>query len=261
MSSITIGVIGNYFGHLSSAENVHESEIPSGIFIIDQNASSLTNGDATHYPERGSKVDIEPEFVIRYTIEYTDNKVSKLIPLQLTVGNDVTIRSLEGATKISSRKSWGQASKGIHPTWWSINQIDNLNNLSLVSYIERDGEAHLTTQPLRIEEMKLFGQALDTWMVEAINGQQEHGMFDEILPTLAAQGYPEELILYTGAPNYTTWGTENFLQPGDSMHIIGYKTDNFSDEQIDNLFKENKLVGLTNVLYLKQQMVEPALVD
>ena len=260
MSSITIGVIGNYFGHLSSAENVHESEVPSGIFVIDHNKSSLTNGSNTFYPAQGSKVDIEPEFVIQYTIQYQDNQVVKVIPHRITVGNDVTIRSLEGATKISTRKSWGENSKGIHPTWWELDELESLNTLSLVSYIERDGKHHMATQPLKIDQMKLFGDALSTWMVEAINGQQEHGMFDQILPVLAKHGYPEELILYTGAPNYTDWGQENFLQPGDVMHIIGYKTDNFNDEQIDLLFKENKLKGLDNVLCLTQKMVEPELV-
>lgn len=260
MNSITMGVIGNYFGHLSSAENVQESELPSGLFVIDQNASSLTTDSIMNYPSLGENIDIEPEFVIEYDIIYDGEQVSQVRGRRITIGNDTTIRQLQDAQKISARKSWGKASKGLHSQWWSLESIDNLSHISLISYIENNGECHLATQPLDIENIKLFGQPLEDWLVTAINQQGGDGMFDPILPQLQANGYPKTLTLFTGAPNYTAWGKKHFLQPDDIMHIIGYQTTEYNHKEVMELFESNNIKEVPNILYLKQKIKEPSLI-
>ncbi|WP_235653408.1 DUF5718 family protein [Vibrio anguillarum] len=103
---LCIGIIGNYSGHLSGAEQVQETALPNGIFVIDcSHPETLTSGKIIYYPRSGSKVDIEPEFVIRCQVSYEQGKVSALMPKQLTIGNDFTIRELTGSNKIDQRKS------------------------------------------------------------------------------------------------------------------------------------------------------------
>ncbi|MGO1297747.1 MAG: DUF5718 family protein [Vibrio sp.] len=261
MNSITMGVIGNYAGHLSGAENVQESELPSGLFVIDQNASSLTTDAILHYPAKGENIDIEPEFVIEYDIIYDGEQVSQVRRRRITIGNDLTIRQLKNETKISARKSWGKASKGVNAQWWALDSMTDLANISLISYIETKGESHLATQPLDTNQIKLFGHALENWLVTTMNHQTDHGMFDQILPQLKANHYPKTLTLFTGAPNYTAWGKAHFLNPDDIMHIIGYQTSEYDHQEVMDLFTSNNIQAVPNILYLKQVMKENELVS
>lgn len=223
---IHIGIIGNFKGHLNGAEKVAEYDLPNGIFIIDNHdEDTFTDGAKIRYPIRGSHVDIEPEFVIRYAIDYCCGKVSGLNPLALTIGNDFTIRVLPGSTKISQRKSWGRFSKGLNSTWWAVpTKIDDTNmaRIKLVSYIEREGLFYRTTPIVDTRETKIFGPSLIEWVIDRINHQPNFDFYQAILPTLEKENFPKELVLYTGAPNYTEWGDVNFLQIGDIVHIAAY---------------------------------------
>ena len=261
LNSITMGVIGNYAGHLSGAENVQENEHPSGLFVIDHNASSLTTDAIIHYPTKGENIDIEPEFVIEYDIIYEGEQVSQVRGRRMTIGNDITIRQLKDETKISARKSWGKASKGVYSQWWSLDSLADLSDISLISYIETNGECHLATQPLETHQIKLFGAALEDWLVTTLNHQGSHGMFDQLLPQLKANGYPTTLTLFTGAPNYTDWGKTYFLQPDDIMHIIGYRTSEYDHQEVMDLFASNNIQAVPNILYLKQKMKDAELVS
>lgn len=258
-NTICIGIIGNFFGHLSAAERVEEHPYPNGIFVIHrEHAETLSTGDQAMYPPAGSHVDIEPEFVVRFRVEYADGKVSNLHPLQLTIGNDFTIRKLDGSEKISQRKAWGEKSKGINQYWWDIKGFtpeDYGQELKLVSYIERDGKMYCATPLVDCTEMKLFHQELIDWMVAQINGQKNENMYEPILPVVEEQGYPEELILFTGAPNYSDWGEENFIERGDNVHIVAFNEDKISQEEVESRFIDGSLSNNDQILSFVQKIV------
>ncbi|MDN3683018.1 DUF5718 family protein [Vibrio tapetis subsp. quintayensis] len=257
---LCIGIIGNFSGHLSGAENVQEDTLPNGIFVIhcDHN-ETLSSGDVARYPPAGTRVDIEPEFVLRCKVSYAkDGKVSALMATQITIGNDFTIRELEGSQKISERKAWGEKSKGINQTWWDVLRLSPANygnNLKLVSYVERNDIMHLATPVVDCTELKVFYCHLMAWMTDRINHQQDDGMYDAILPILKAQGYPDELVLYTGAPNYTKWGDENFVQKGDKVHIAAFNSDFVSEQTVKEMFTHNKSVNNDELLSFSQLVV------
>lgn len=255
---LSIGIIGNFSGHLSGAERVEEEQLPNGIFIINcEEDCTITSGSTLRYPEHGREVDIEPEFVLRCQIEYQGGKVSSLTTTHLSVGNDVTIRNLPGSDKISQRKSWGKHSKGINRHWWSVSRLSPVNydeNIKLISYIERDGALHLTTAAVSCTELKVFYCHLMTWLADRINEQHDEGMYEEILPKLEELGYPETLILYTGAPNYTTWGNEQFLQTGDIVHIAAYNSQRISEATIEEMFRRQQLTNSDAVLSFSQRV-------
>jgi len=258
-SSICIGIIGNYFGHLSGAENVQEHPLPNGIFVIHRDHDeTITTRPHAKYPKMGSNVDIEPEFVIRFKMSYANGKVVNLHPLQITIGNDFTIRQLEGSEKISQRKSWGEMSKGINQLWWDMQEFTPERygkNLKLVSYIERDGELHCATPVADCSETKVFCSDLISWMVEQMNSQKDEGMYEAILPSIIDNNYPEELVLYTGAPNYSEWGQENFIKRGDKVHIGAYDSSYWDEEQLQDLFKTGKSLNKNQVMTFTQEII------
>lgn len=255
---LSIGIIGNFSGHLSGAERVEENELPNGIFVIDCNEpNTITSGTTLKYPERGSEVDAEPEFVLRCKVEYQKGKVSSLMTTHISIGNDVTIRNLAGSEKISERKSWGKHSKGINRHWWKVSRLSPTNygeNTKLVSYIERDGELNLATPSVSCTELKVFYCHLMDWMVGRINSQKDEGMYEQILPKLAELNYPRELVLYTGAPNYTPWAEQHFLKPGDKVHIAAYNRSFIDEETIVEMFRRGELLNSDTVLSFSQHV-------
>lgn len=80
-------------------------------------------------------------------------------------------------------------------------------------------------------------------------------MYEEILPVLVEMGYPEELVLYTGAPDYTPWGHENFLQLGDRIHIAAFNGNNESAANIEKMLMENEHQNNQQVLSFCQTVV------
>ncbi|PJC87340.1 hypothetical protein CSW98_05415 [Vibrio sp. HA2012] len=258
-NSICIGIIGNFTGHLSGAENVAEHDVPNGIFVIHrEHEETLSTGQEAKYPPAGSNVDIEPEFVIRFKVRYEGGKVADLEPLQMTIGNDFTIRTLEGSDKISERKAWGEKSKGINTLWWDMKPFTPEHygkNLKLISYIEREGLFYRSTPLVDCTDTKVFCSDLIDWVVDSINHQSRHGMYEEILPAIIENNFPEELILYTGAPIYTDWGEENFLQRGDKVHIAAYYADKMNIEEVKKMFFNYQHKNNDDILSFVQKII------
>lgn len=258
-NTIYLGIIGNYKGHLSGAENVAEHDVPNGIFVINRDhVETVTTGSTIKYPQQGGDVDIEPEFVIRCKIGYQQGKVSSLSPQEMTIGNDFTIRTLANSDKISQRKAWGEKSKGINHRWWPMEEYIAANygdNISLISYIERDGLFQRATPPVTCSDTKLFCEHLIAWVIDAINHQQREGMYEQILPELIAQGYPDELILYTGAPIYTEWGEENFLQAGDKVHIAAFYNELVDIDDVMFMLLNHKHENNQHLLSFMQEII------
>lgn len=258
-NTIYLGIIGNYKGHLSGAENVAEHEVPNGIFVINNDhVETVTIGSMIKYPQQGEDVDIEPELVIRFKIGYQDGNVSSLRPEAMTIGNDFTIRTLENSDKISQRKAWGEKSKGLNSLWWQMDEFIPENygsNISLISYIERNGLFQPATPQVTCSDTKLFCTDLIEWVIHAINHQQDEGMYEKIMPELIAQGHPDELILYTGAPIYTEWGEQNFLQSGDKVHIAAFYNDLVDIDEVMSMLLNHKHINNQNLLSFVQEII------
>lgn len=258
-NTIHIGIIGNYKGHLSAAEQVEESDEPNGIFVIhNTDEDTLTHREEIKYPAQGTNVDIEPEFILRCDLSYQENRLANIEVKQMTIGNDFTIRQLEGSEKISQRKAWGGCSKGLHDRWWDVSSFTRTqygDEIKLVSYIEREGEFYLSTPMVDFSETKLFFDELLSWIIDRINNQQDQGMYEKILPELERLGFPDELILFTGAPNYTQWGEKNFLNRGDTVHIAAFNEEHISKAKIKENFSCQNLMNNLDVLQFSQRIV------
>ena len=196
--------------------------------------------------------------MIRFKVNYEDGKVVDLQPQKMTIGNDFTIRQLEGSDRISERKAWGEKSKGINDLWWEMQEFTPENygeQMKLISYIERDGLFYRSTPLVGCNDTKVFCSELIDWVVDRINNQQRHGMYEEILPTLIENNFPEELILYTGAPDYTEWGEENFLERGDKVHIAAYNAEKVDLTDVKSMLFNSKHTNNEDVLSFVQEIV------
>ncbi|WP_235653409.1 DUF5718 family protein [Vibrio anguillarum] len=128
-------------------------------------------------------------------------------------------------------------------------------NLKLISYIERDGDFYLATPEVDCTELKIFYCHLMVWLTNVINNQVDEGMYSTILPEIEKQGFPNELILFTGAPNYTYWGDMNFIQKGDKVHIAAYDINHINEDEIKRMFKSQYIINNQYILSLSQHII------
>ncbi|MEC6833940.1 DUF5718 family protein [Photobacterium toruni] len=257
MRCFSLGIIGNFAGHLSGAEKLTESNLPSGIFVVNGLYNhAISTGSELHFPPYGSNIQAEPEFVVKFKVEYQGGQVIKLDPVAITVGNDMTIRSLEGSSKIAERKVWGDESKGVASNWWNVEQLEQFNDsYKLVSIVKRNGEYIDYTPIADPSELKIFNQWMCEWLVDTINHQQSIGICREILPQIKEASYPNEIIVFCGAPNYTSWGSAHFIQPNDEIIIAFINSKNTVIEEIVATLKLGDLINNNNVISYSQKVV------
>ncbi|GAM64827.1 hypothetical protein JCM19232_3120 [Vibrio ishigakensis] len=93
------------------------------------------------------------------------------------------------------------------------------------------------------------------WLTETVNNQQSEGILREILPQLEAASYPEEIVVFCGAPNYTTWGETHFIEPNDEISIALINSKQTSVDIISDKIKSNALVNDDFVISYTQQVV------
>ena len=257
MKCFSLGIIGNFAGHLSGAEKVEESNLPNGLFVVDSTQQpTVSTGTTLRFPQMGSNVQAEPEFVVKFDVQYQDNKVAKLTPTAISVGNDMTIRKLEGATKIAERKAWGESCKGVASNWWKVNDLNEIDGrYKLVSVVKRDNEYVDYTPIADPSELKIFYSEMCDWLVDTINNQKSEGICSEVLPQLAQAGYPQEIVIFCGAPNYTQWGETHFIEPNDEISIALINSEEVTVENIASVLKTGDVINDENVISYAQKIV------
>lgn len=257
MKCFCLGIIGNFSGHLSGAEKVEESQLPTGLFAINGlNEDLVTAGDSIRFPNKGSNIQAEPEFVLKFDVAYDNGLVTTITPKAITVGNDMTIRKLEGATKIDARKAWDKECKGLASHWWDVSDLNEYNeNFKLVSVVKRDGEYKNYTPIAAPSELKIFYQEMCDWMVDTLNNQKSEGICSNMLESLKEADFPEEIIVFCGAPNYTDWGTHNFIQPEDEIFIAMVNTQKAELQNVVSQIQMGNVINDESVISYTQKVV------
>ncbi|WP_153111319.1 DUF5718 family protein [Propionivibrio limicola] len=272
--TICFGVAGNFAGHLEQAGEasdfvnvkVKEAVAPKAIFpiYVPNLANSRLNvypisSDTIHYPDSGDNLQIEPEVALLCDIVYdADKKVQALAPKMFTAFNDCSIRR-QGARKISEKKNWGPASKGMGANFIPMQGFgpgDELDNYRIASFLRRDGECHAYGLDSPTVEYSYFHAKLLDWVIEKMNQQQDEGPAEDIAALLKAAGYPQQTIVTIGATRYTHFGETNFLQPGDESIVVVYDARRFSVQQIQDMAKAGEFAA--DGLSVVHQKVIPA---
>lgn len=258
---IGIGVAGNFTGHLEQAGEasdfvgvaVNESQAPKGIFPF--YVPAVHASDPTHYlhvypissntihipPDADAKLQIEPEVGLLCSLRYTGNRVTDIFPRQFFAYNDCSIRR-PGAKKISEKKNWGTASKGVSATRIDIDRFARggiLDHYRLTCFLHRNGKLHLYGVDSPVRGYSYFYGTLLDWLVTKCNEQKDVGPLESISDWLRQAGYPPQALIGIGATQYTEFGETNFLQLGDESIVALYDERQHSAAEIEDLLTRN----------------------
>lgn len=242
------GVAGNFAGHLEQAGEagdfakvVTEGYAPKGIFPWyapgrdDFLGEFPLSNDAILLPEvtEGSGLDgalnlqIEPEVGVACRVVWNGDTVVRLEPIALGAFNDCSIRR-PGAPKISYKKNWGPASKGVAPQFFDVSDLTPdgpTATMRLVCHLRDDnGEQHAYGVDSPLVGYSYYGEVLLDWIVERLANQKGAAdtPLEDVGALMVASGHPENVLIGIGATRYTPLGESTYLKAGDEAIVRVY---------------------------------------
>ncbi|WP_286275980.1 DUF5718 family protein [Mycobacterium antarcticum] len=240
------GVAGNFAGHLEQAgeaadfvnvTNEGTGEAPKGIFPWYAPGSDTFLGD---YPlshdsillpdsDTPLNLQIEPEVGLACHVTWQGDTVVSLRPFALGAFNDCSIRR-PGAPKISHKKNWGAASKGVAAQFFDIGDLTPdgpTATLRLVCHLRTaDGSEHEYGVDSPLLGYSYYGEVLLDWITERLANQKGSAEtpLEDVGALMVASGHPSEVLIGIGATRYTELGESTFLRPGDEAIVRVYDT-------------------------------------
>ncbi|OHD97319.1 MAG: hypothetical protein A3E21_05845 [Sulfurimonas sp. RIFCSPHIGHO2_12_FULL_36_9] len=268
-----LGIAGNFALHLAQAGELEDfKEIitadeaaPKGMFpFYLPKRVEIAKEILNTYPLSSSKIKLpnqhlnvqaEPEVGLICTLEYTNNKLSKITPTHFGAYNDCSIR-VAGASKISDKKNWGENSKGLSENLIAIDKFSEcgiMDNYSICSFLKRDDEFHAYGEDVELIGYSYFYEKLLEWIIEQINTQKDFGPLEPLSEYISICQNPTKAIISIGATRYTHYGETTFLKNGDEVFIILYNNTLFSPKSILESIKNNNC-DLSNMSILRQKV-------
>jgi len=266
---IGLGIAGNFTGHLEQAGeiadfvgvNTDSSEAPKGIFPFylpshPNNFLSVypLSANTINIPRDGDNIQLEPEVAIIFDIEYDKNGiVTNLTPKYFGAYNDCSIRKT-GAKKISEKKNWGKASKGLSKHLIEVDSLKKggkLDGYRIASFLVRDGCLHRYGLDSEVKGYSYFHEKLISWLIDKINNQQDSGPLESISNLLKECNYPKQTIVSIGATRYTPYGETVYLQEDDEVIVVLYPSKIYDYEEIERIAaaKSHKDKNCISILY------------
>lgn len=241
--AIGFGVAGNFAGHLEQAGEASDfrsvrseaADAPKGIFpwYVPGGETFLgtfpVTSDSLVLPssQESLRLQIEPEVGVLFAVGYdADGRVVSLRPTAVGAFNDCSIRR-PGATKISEKKNWGPASKGLATALFEVSDIDpagGLRTLRIASFLRRGSEVHEYGIDSPAAEYSYCGDRLISWMLDRLANQVASAQtpLEDVGALFREAGRPERAVVGIGATRYTDFGEHNFLDVGDESLVIVY---------------------------------------
>lgn len=241
------GVAGNFAGHLEQAGEagdfvkvVTEGYAPKGIFpwYAPGHDSFLgefpLSNEQIELPESGEddgpvNLQIEPEVGVACRVVWQGDTVVTLEPFALGAFNDCSIRR-PNAPKISYKKNWGAASKGVAPQFFDVNDLTPdgpTATMRLVCFLrDGNGEQHAYGVDSPLVGYSYYGEVLLDWVVERLANQKGSAdtPLEDVGALMVASGHPEHVLIGIGATRYTPLGESTYLQAGDQAIVRVYDT-------------------------------------
>ncbi|MCF6346068.1 MAG: DUF5718 family protein [Thiomicrorhabdus sp.] len=248
---LCLGVAGNFAGHLEQAGETPDfvqvktqsAVEPKGLFpyYVPNHTGFLGQYPLSFsqitYPEGladNAHLQAEPEVCVLFDVTYNENKVTQLQPKGFAAFNDCSIRK-PGAKKISEKKNWGVATKGISEQFIALNQFEqgcDLDTFNIASFLKRDGKLHAYGKDSSVLTYSYFHQQLTHWMIDKLNTQADFGPLEDLQVHLKTANFPKQILISLGATTYTEFGKTVFLQAGDELFFYVYDTTQNSAERI-----------------------------
>jgi hypothetical protein len=270
---IILGVAGNFAGHLEQAvTNIDFSAVqtdnpsaPKGIFPVYVPAQREhflgtfpVTSDELILPFADANLKIEPELSLLCRISYDGDQVIGVTPEQFTAYNDCSVYNKE-VTKISEKKNWGTASKGISSTFIGIDHFAEggiLDRYQLACYLLRDDKLHTYGVESPVKEYSYFYSRLIYWLVEKMNVQEDTGPFESIAMLLKEAYFPTYALIGVGSTRYTDYGEPTYLKPGDESIVVLYDRELYDTATIEQLLTDSHDNGV-GLCILRQTVLLP----
>ena len=245
-------VAGNFANHLGEAGEADEFSViktdeknaPKGIFpfYIKGHKSFLGTYPIcdeivlTHGRE-DENLQVEAEVALICDFVYENGKVVDLIPTHFSAFNDCSIRVTNGE-KLSTKKNWGEKTKGISQDIIKIDDFSQKGVLSkyhITSFVKRDGIVHDYGTTSAVKSYSYFFEQLKDWMIEKLNTQEDCGPLEELTQFLkVAAKDAKGILIAAGATAYADFGKKNFVQKGDEIFVYVYDAHSHSFDDIFN---------------------------
>jgi hypothetical protein len=266
------GVAGNFAHHLEQAGEAADfvdvkvecERAPKGMFPFYLPGSTtflgtypLSSSHITHPRTEEGNLQMEPEVALICEMLYEEGRVIDILPSFFTAYNDCSIRK-EGAKKISEKKNWGEATKGISPDIIPIDRFEHggtMDNYRIASFLKRNGTLHVYGEDSPVLGYNYFYGELKTWMIAKLNEQQDSGPLEDLHNLINQCGSPEGAIISIGATSYTAFGESTFLEIGDELFIYLYDGTLYDFEAIERDAKNGGSEKLAAVSRLHQKVV------
>ncbi|OOF46833.1 DUF5718 family protein [Rodentibacter trehalosifermentans] len=257
---IGLGVAGNFAGHLEQAGEAAdflqvktvEAVQPKAIFpfyVPSENLeeyqflnTSPLSPSEIRFPNDADNLQIEPEIALICEIQYSDGKVTALLPTYFAAYNDCSIRR-PNARKICEKKNWGEKSKGISANWLPLDHFNRggvLDDFHIACFHKRNSVMNEYGIDSPAVGYSYFHQKLLDWIIDRMNHQPDEGPMNNIAALLEAANYPKQAIISIGATRYTHFGEHNFLQIGDTSIVAVYNAKRYTHAQIAEMAEKEQ---------------------
>ena len=232
-------VAGNFANHLGEAGEADEFSViktdeknaPKGMFpfYIKGHKSFLGTYPIcdeivlTHGRE-DENLQVEAEVALICDFVYENGKVVDLIPTHFSAFNDCSIRITNGE-KLSTKKNWGENTKGISQDIIKIDDFSQKGVLSkyhITSFVKRDGIVHDYGTTSAVKSYCYFFEKLRVWMIDKLNNQEDCGPLEELTQFMTNAKDAKGILIAAGATAYTEFGKHNFLKKGDEIFVYVY---------------------------------------
>ena len=232
-------VAGNFANHLGEAGEADEFSViktdeknaPKGMFpfYIKGHKSFLGTYPIcdeivlTHGRE-DENLQVEAEVALICDFVYENGKVVDLIPTHFSAFNDCSIRVTNGE-KLSTKKNWGEKTKGISQDIIKIDDFSQKGVLSkyhITSFVKRDGIVHDYGTTSAVKSYCYFFEKLRVWMIDKLNNQEDCGPLEELTQFMTNAKDAKGILIAAGATAYTEFGKHNFLKKGDESFVYVY---------------------------------------
>jgi hypothetical protein len=284
LGSFGFGVAGNFAGHLEQAGEAVDFEkveavadAPKGIFpwyvpgaggTDDASVPAFLgafplSAETISFPVGYDNLQIEPEVGLVAEPTYSaDGAVTALHPVAVAAFNDCSIRR-PGANKISEKKNWGPASKGVATQGFAITDLSATGptaSFRLASFLVRDEDTIAYGQDSAVPDYSYYGPQLIDWIVERLAHQQgsDDTPLEPVGRYLQSCGNPQRVLIGIGATRYTPFGESTYLQPDDDSVVVVYDSSVHTPEAIVEAVSEHSDGQLEAASVLRQTVTATA---
>ncbi len=269
--AMILGIAGNFAGHLQQAGEADDFALygdvnankPQALFPIyvpciehPYLSTYPISADTTKLPNDILNLQIEPELALICDITYEGGQVLQLTPTHFGAFNDCSIRRPD-ANKISEKKNWGAASKGLALQLIELERLtpdSDIGRFRIASFHKRGEQVFAYGEDCAVKEYSYFYADLLDWIRDQMNHQVERGPMENIHALLKQANLPSQLVVAVGATRYTEYGEQNFLERGDESVVVVYDSHLYQPKDVLGMVQKVQYEA-TGFSYVSQRVV------